>query len=367
MLNGTAIRCDPNVCYQEGRSPGSSDIAIFQIDPLRDPRWSSLVGESQGSSIFHTGEWLKALHRTFGYEPVAFTTSPPQEDLRNGLPFCSVRSWLTGNRLVSLPFSDHCQPLGSASDVSELLRGITAVADSKMKYIEVRPLRGEVQNPFKEAETFWLHRLDLRHDLSELQRRLHKSSIQRTIKRAQRKGIQIDQGREELHLKQFYRLFVLTRRRFHLPPQPFHWFQNLVACLGEKIQISIASLNERPVAGIVTLKHKNVVTYKYGASDSQFHSLGAVSLLFWNAICQAKRDGAEEFDFGRTAIDNRGLFTFKKRWGTDASELLYWRCGKLGHHKWESRPAIAYVKRCVKYLPDPVLIEVGNLLYRHIG
>ena len=340
---------------------------IFKLDPLHDARWSDFVDRTKGSSIFHTREWLKALQQTFGYEPVVFTTSRPGEELRNSLQFCYVNSWLTGNRLVSLPFSDHCQPLGSAKDVSELLRGAVALADSKIKYIEVRPLTGEVQNPFREAEAFWLHRLDLRPDLVELHRCLHKSSIQRTIKRAQRRRIEIDQGREERHVKQFYRLFVLTRRRFHLPPQPFRWFRNLVGCLGEKLQISIASLNERPIAAIITLKHKNVVTYKYGASDSQFHSFGAVSLLFWNAICEAKQEGAEEFDFGRTAIENRGLATFKKRWGSDASELLYWRCGKLGHHKWESRPAISYIKRCVKYLPDPVLIGVGNLLYRHIG
>jgi hypothetical protein len=27
------------------------------------------------------------------------------------LVFCRVRSWLTGRRSISLPFSDHCEPL----------------------------------------------------------------------------------------------------------------------------------------------------------------------------------------------------------------------------------------------------------------
>ena len=62
--------------------------------------------------MFHTSGWLRALQRTYGYEPVAFTTSPPGADLdeRRSL-FCDIRSWLTGRRLVSLPFSDHCEPL----------------------------------------------------------------------------------------------------------------------------------------------------------------------------------------------------------------------------------------------------------------
>ena len=37
--------------------------------------------------------------------------SPPDEPLENGFLFCRVESWLTGRRLVSLPFSDHCEPL----------------------------------------------------------------------------------------------------------------------------------------------------------------------------------------------------------------------------------------------------------------
>jgi len=63
------------------------------------------------ASIFHTPGWLGALWRTYGYEPVVFTTSAPNAQLQNGVLFCHVNSWLTGRRLVSLPFSDHCQPL----------------------------------------------------------------------------------------------------------------------------------------------------------------------------------------------------------------------------------------------------------------
>ena len=46
-----------------------------------------------------------------GYQPVAFTTCAPAAELRNAVVFCEIQSWLTGSRLVSLPFSDHCDPL----------------------------------------------------------------------------------------------------------------------------------------------------------------------------------------------------------------------------------------------------------------
>src|SRR5689334_19011211 len=84
---------------------------VNEIRPLEDPRWTKFVDEHPRSSAFHTAGWLEALRRTYDYEPIALTTSPPDADLQNAVVFCRVNSWLTGRRLVSLPFSDHCNPL----------------------------------------------------------------------------------------------------------------------------------------------------------------------------------------------------------------------------------------------------------------
>ena len=98
-------------------------MRIYQIDPTRDARWAELVERHPKASVFHTVGWLKALRCTYGYEPVAFTTSSPTGDLKNGLVFCRIDSWLTDRRLVSLPFSDHCEPLcDSADDLNFLIR-----------------------------------------------------------------------------------------------------------------------------------------------------------------------------------------------------------------------------------------------------
>ncbi|PYT45466.1 MAG: hypothetical protein DMG45_01550, partial [Acidobacteria bacterium] len=57
---------------------------IYEVDPLRDPRWQKLLGQHPQASIFHSVGWLDALHRTYGYEPVVLTTSPPESSLENG-------------------------------------------------------------------------------------------------------------------------------------------------------------------------------------------------------------------------------------------------------------------------------------------
>src|SRR5580704_12775701 len=89
---------------------------ISCIDPIQDRRWTNLVEMHPDGCLFHSAEWLKALSRTYGYKPLAFTTSAAEPTLTDGLVFCQVESWLTGKRLVSLPFSDHCAPLVENDD-----------------------------------------------------------------------------------------------------------------------------------------------------------------------------------------------------------------------------------------------------------
>src|SRR5208282_4900386 len=90
---------------------GSSVAHVYEVNPLLDFRWEVLVSSHPRASLFHSTNWLKALQTSYGYDPVVVTTCSPDATLTNGLVFCRVKSWLTGRRLVSLPFSDHCEPL----------------------------------------------------------------------------------------------------------------------------------------------------------------------------------------------------------------------------------------------------------------
>src|SRR3989475_9627397 len=117
-------------------------MAVYRMDPIGDPRWPAFLEQHPGASIFHTPGWLEALRRTYGYEPLALTTSAPGEPLINGMVFCRIQSWLTGCRLVSLPFSDHCQPL--VDDPESLLRILRWLEQGRereeWKYVELRPM-----------------------------------------------------------------------------------------------------------------------------------------------------------------------------------------------------------------------------------
>ena len=344
-------------------------MTVYKMDPLRDPRWSELLERHPGSSVFHTPGWLEALRRTYGHEPLVFTMSPPGAELKNGIVFCRVSSWLTGQRLVSLPFSDHCEPLvSSAEELHEICRALQAeMQKENWKYIELRPLATHPgwETGFQKTREFYFHVLDLHASEEELFRSFHRDSVQRKVRRAEREALTYEEGRSESLLSKFYQLQLLTRRRHQLPPQPLDWFRSLIDCLGESLKIRVASKNRQPVASIITLRFKDCLVYKYGCSDSRFHNLGAVALLFWRALQEAKRSGASRFDMGRSDCANAGLLTFKKRWGSSRSLMFYWSYPAGASRAFTNGWKMQVAKQIFARVPDGLFTVAGKLLYRH--
>ncbi|MFQ5738701.1 MAG: lipid II:glycine glycyltransferase FemX [Acidobacteriota bacterium] len=352
-------------------------MPVSRIDPLTDSRWTTFANAHPGASVFHSTPWLQALHRTYGFRPLVLTTAAPDCRLSNGVVLCEVDSWMTGRRLVSLPFSDHCQPLAERpSDLQEIFSTLLAQQHREgWKYIEIRPVQavslpsdsGPTPAPrFHASSDFCLHQLDLTPDVDRLFHSFHKSCVQRKIRRAEREGLHYEEGRSPLLLDQFYRLLVLTRRRHGIPPQPLKWFESLVACMGEKLKIRVVSRQNHPLAAIITLSHNRQMVYKYGASDAGFNNLGGMPYLFWTAIREARQRQFRCFDLGRSGVGNQGLITFKDRWGAGRVGLHYFRSSLSTR-----RASRGFSMRGAEYLfarlPNPLLIRAGTLLYRHMA
>lgn len=346
-------------------------MSVHTFDPLHDPRWPEFIETHPGASVFHSRGWLDALRRTYGYEPIAYTTSPPNAQLANALVFCRVRSWLTGRRLVSLPFSDHCEPLAdSDADLHHLLGTLRRdLKEENWKYVELRPVSRSVgdETGFEQSDVFYAHRIDLRPPLEALFRSFHKNSTQRKIRRAEREALTYEEGSSEATLRKFYQLLLLTCRRRQLPPQPIDWFRRLIETMGDSLKIHVASKDGCPAASILTLSFKRSLVYKYGCSDARFARLGATHFLFWNAIQEARRSGLHEFDLGRSDLHTPGLVTFKDRWGSTRTVLNYLRCRASPIRSVTAPRPMRIAKRIFARMPDNVLIAAGQMLYRHIG
>jgi hypothetical protein len=346
-------------------------MSIHVLDPLTDSRWDDLVARHPQASAFHLRGWLDSLARTYGYTPLALTSTPPGQPLTDSVVLCRVSSWITGTRLVSLPFADHCEPLfGERSDPREFAGWLLEEYKGKRcKYVELRPLTAspDLRLDFPQGASFSFHTLDLTPNAADLFRGFHKDSVQRRIRRAEKAGLDYEVGRSKKMLEEFYSLMLKTRRRHQMFPQPRPWFTNLFACMGENAEVRVARKDGTPVASLLTLRHRSTVIYKYGCSDEAFNNLGATPLLFWRLIEESKATGATELDFGRSDTNNQGLVTFKDRFGTRKTQLTYVRYPQGKKNATPDSWAVRTVRQLFSILPDSISPVAGSLLYRHIG
>jgi lipid II:glycine glycyltransferase (peptidoglycan interpeptide bridge formation enzyme) len=346
-------------------------MAIHVLDPLTDSRWDEFVDRHPHGSVFHSSAWLTALRQTYGYPALALTTAAPSMDLSDGLVLCRVCSRWTGRRLVSVPFADHCDPLLSqATDGDELFSATDALRrDERFEYVELRPLRAKSLRLAKlcPSDSYVFHSLDLEPDLDDLFARLHPAGMQRKIRRARREGIHQEEGRSERVLRVFHHLLTLTRRRHGMPPQPLDWFRHLAEYLGDRLTIRIALKGEQAIAAILLLRWKDVLIYKYGASDARYHSMGAMPYLLWEAMREARARGLRTVDLGRSDADNTGLVRFKDHLGATRSTLNYFQFPRR-RRSGVARGGIARTARRVfPLLPERAAVTLGRLLYRHFG
>ena len=347
---------------------------VCEIDPLKDSRWTEFIKGHPRACAFHTPGWLRALKVSYGYDPFVLTTARPGEALVDGFVLCRIRSWLTGPRIVSLPFSDHCAPLfEDAGTLPGLLKKARQYQeDGDWKYVELRPLPAELPDPFSESgfahcTTHTLHELDLRPSVEDIFSRFNKKSVRQMINRANREKLAVKEGRSEELLRMFFSLLIQTRRRHEVPPQPLSWFQNLLLCMGEKALIRVAMKDGIPVACIFTLSHNRIVMYKYGCSNAAYNNLGGTPFLVWRAIQDAKESGAEVFDFGRSDTDNPGLIAFKGHFAAEVSQLGYYRYPPPPVMGRERTLGLNLARKVFPLLPNRLLSAAGAILYRHIG
>jgi lipid II:glycine glycyltransferase (peptidoglycan interpeptide bridge formation enzyme) len=239
----------------------------------------------------------------------------------------------------------------------------------KWSYLEIRPRNdlGFMAMDLSKSQSFCFHKLDIRPSAEVIFSSLHKSCIQRKIRRAEKSGLVYKSGVSELLLNQFYQLMLMTRRRQGIPIQPIEWFRNLIDMFGAKLTIRVALIGQQPVSGILTLRHKQTLFYKYGCSDRSFSRFGGMQMLLWRAIQEAKADGASELDLGRSDADNSGLVAFKDRWGARRTALSYFR-HPYRQSQSSTQPVNNFLSKYVwSHAPNGVLTAAGRMLYKHMG
>jgi FemAB-related protein (PEP-CTERM system-associated) len=344
---------------------------------LISPDWTTFVEQQTGDvPIYYSPAWLDLISTLYGYSIIPLTSVNGSQQITGFLPLCFMSSPLTGSRLVSLPFSDHCPLLAvDESSANDLIEQAVRLARQKnVRYLELRTGVNESfarRKDMVEGNLYVRWVLPLLTDPDARWAKLRKP-VQRQIKKALNAGLQVRLADRREDLEHYYRLHLQTRCKKHgMPAQPRRFFYNLWDAFSASgaIQLLLAEYQGNLIAGMILLASGTTVRYAYGASEERYLSLAPNNLLMWTAITWASEHGYQTLDLGRTAIENEGLMEFKRRWGASPEALPYYYYPRkaglaaTSENSWRFRLLTA----CWSKLPLTLTGSLGSVLYKHLG
>jgi lipid II:glycine glycyltransferase (peptidoglycan interpeptide bridge formation enzyme) len=164
----------------------------------------------------------------------------------------------------------------------------------------------------------------------------------------------------------FFGLHVQTRRRLGVPTQPRRFFVRVRELFAHGLGfVLVAEWEGRPIAANVYLRHRNVLTYKYGASHPDHLDKRPNDLLHVEALRIACDSGCESLDLGRTERDNIGLQRFKRQLGGEQRALVYTSAPPFEGRS--VRSVSGFQHAVVRRSPPALGRLVGAALYRHFA
>jgi hypothetical protein len=342
---------------------------LLIVNPLEIPNWDELILSRPDYSFFLSTAWARVLSEAYGYKPMYFSVFDGDR-LRALLPLMEVRSFLTGKRGVSLPFSDFCEPvLDEKAFFPELLEAVIECGKGRdWKYLEIRGGQSLLPET-PESETYLEHVLALMPDEKKAVDAF-RNSTWRNVEKAVRNGVKVEVLNSPQALKDFYRLHCESRKRHGFPPQPFTFFRKIQEhILSHGLGwVVLAYHDGQVVSGNVYFHFGKKALYKYGASDKRYQHLRAANLAMYRGIKWYGDHGYTNLSFGRTDLQDEGLEQFKRGWGTTSSLIKYYRYDFPRHTFLQGGSASKGVYTALfNKTPVWLLRAVGGALYRHMG
>ena len=332
---------------------------------------SSLIYSLMNSpSVYHHPAWIKAIARTFNHNAYYLFLENTDGSLKGLFPFITIDSFITGKRIVSLPFSTYCDPLLPEELIQESVVYIqTAFKD--FKKIEIRSkidLKSEPSN-FSKNSNYVTHIIQLKDNVEDTLKSMHRTAVRPFIRRAENNNLDIRYGNSENDLRVFYKYEVSLRKRLSYPPLPYKLYLKVWQELKKHDMILlpiIENMGNTIAAGFV-LRFKNTYYLEYAAADKNYSDLYPIHKLYWEIIKLAQTNGAKYVDFGRSSKSNESLIAFKDRWNSIRYDLSYYYSPSQSHHLTKSSGLENLLKLINSKMPKKLLEIEGRIIYPHLS
>lgn len=299
--------------------------ALIEVDPTTDAQWCALA--TAHGSLFESPPWLASIRDGFGVEMKAVLDTEAGAGFVVGYVDDEI-----GPRLVTLPFSDYCGPLG-VSDMAGWRRLGGPYLESQLPFrIRSRSVGFLTEDErLLESGRYAWHGVELLAAEDEQWSSLT-SGARQNIRRARRELVAMSASTGREPLRRFESLHrELRRTKYRMLSQPPEYFDALHENFGDDLVVLEATVDGDVVAAVVLLRWGTTAYYKFNASSPAASSLRANDLLMWEAIRHAATAWrCSDLDLGLSDLDQPGLLRYKAKYATKTDDITAWSTTKRG-------------------------------------
>lgn len=341
------------------------DVSL--VAPGDAPEWDDYVYAHHNGTIFHTMGWRNAVASCFGHRP-HYLLARRDGDVVGVFPLFLIRSRLAGRMLVSVPYgvgggilADDRRATHSLFDRSKRL-----AEGERCRSIDLRSESASVPDlPVVARYVGFERRLPERVQdvLAWLPRKARAAA--RNGRDKYHLSISFGHG----HLHDVWLLYTKSMKRLASIAYPELFFRDLVAQLQGQSWVCLVRKDGIPVAGLVTLLFRDRVMPYFIGTSNDAHRFSAANFIYFSLMERAVRKRFRIFDFGRSRVDNKGSYNFKRFNGFDPRPLgyqMYIPVGKEAPDLSPTNPTFKLARSVWRYLPLALTRAVGGYVSRHV-
>lgn len=337
------------------------------LRPQDESAWSRFVESDPEATFFHKLAWRDAVAKAFGHAP-CFLTAKSGDDLVGVLPLFQIDSVIAGRLLVSMPYATYGGILAADEAARDaLLTEARAIASgSGARVLELRSLKAaDSRLPVLTTHATFVRDLPNRDDNFE-------SYLPRKARAAARKAAEQNELTVEFServLGEVWDLYSRSMRRLGSPNYPQRFFENIVSAAKGQCVVQMVRCAGRPVAGLITFLHRQTVMPYFVGIDDRVGIYGLSHFLYRESMRWGVENGYRSYDFGRSRIDNKGPFEFKRLCGFEPQILAYQRYVPRDNRAPDlapTSPRWSMARRVWRYLPLSLTRPLGGWLSKSI-
>ena len=299
--------------------------------PIRDlPDYESFLTSASVAMMTHSTEWLQMLGEITGTLPQA-VVAWDEEGLAGVLPFVISPDYGEGRVLNSLPFfGSHGGPVcRSGLKEMRVLEALTASFDQVARESECRSAT-LILTPFEtrledlrqivkpDEEDFRIGQIALLpQDSERILPDLVEGKRRNNIRNAERKGVTVRERCDDEALewlRSMHEAGIGAKGGLTKPHAFFAWAKRS-ARSGGMCRFLFAERGGRIEAGMLVCCFAGSWGYLVPALDKQVQDGNALSLLVYEGMRRAVKEGALKWNFGGTWETQHGVYRFKKQFG----------------------------------------------------